>query len=159
MANDEFIFSTSDMRWFSHKYRFCSIYCFFTSFGYYTEHENMDVLLCISRSLFPEGKFLLHVRNRDWFIRNFVSNQWDSYHNHTELTKRRFDLLTSRLETEIEYWPSGKKVTQSIRFYTLAELAQMFEKAGINIIQTYGDIDCSPYTIDSEWCVIVGEKK
>ena len=149
-------FALGDMRWFAPKEAAGSAYCFFTSFGYFSDSDNQKVIYCAAQSI--TGKFLLHLRNREWLMRNFVENQWDAYSDHTELTKRNFNLSTSRMETEIVYWPSGKKVTQSIRFYTLAEITGMFKKAGLRVKNVFGGIDFSDYHIDSEWMIVIGEK-
>jgi SAM-dependent methyltransferase len=148
-------FDIEDMRTF-YLLNMDHAYCFFTSFGYFNDLDNQKVLDHAAAAI--KSKFLIHLRNREWLMRNFVENQWDSYADHTELTKRNFNLLTSRMETEIVYWPSGKKVTQSIRFYTLAEITGMFKKAGLRVKNVYGGIDFSEYHIDSEWCIVIGEK-
>jgi SAM-dependent methyltransferase len=131
---------------------------FFTSFGYYSDEENNTVIANISSVLFKGGLFLMHVRNREWMMRNFVRNQWDSYDNHTELTIREFDLETSSMRTNLQYWPSGRHVQQRVRFYTLAELIGMMKFNGLRFVKAYGGIDGRPYTIDSEWMIIVAER-
>lgn len=134
-------------------------YNFFTSFGYFSDEENEAVIDNISRVILPGGRFLLHVRNREWLMRNYVANQWDAYgDNKKELTTRRFDLLTSRMEVDIEYWPSGKRVHQSIRAYTAAELVAMFARHGLTTVAAYGGIEYEPYRIESEWLALVAEK-
>jgi len=164
---DPQVFHLGDMRNFFIM-EFNAITCMFTSFGYFPDAENQAVLDCVSANLTSGGKFLLNVRNREWWMRNprKTSNQQylgDRDLVHEDIQNRKFDMFRGVLEVENRYIRNGiidqTIVPQTIRLYTLTELVQMFEKAGISIIQTYGDIDCSPYTIDSEWCVIVGEKK
>lgn len=160
--NREDCFVCADMRYISEDLHtvFDNIFNFFTSFGYYSDEDNSQVIANISQLLKDNGKFLIHVRNREWLLQNFVKNQFAEYGDRTELIRREFDLSTSRMNTHLTFCHNGiqDKVTQSIRFYSLTEMTKIFHNNGLKVIQTYGDIKFESYTINSEWMVVIGQK-
>ena len=77
------------------------------------------------------------------------------------LEERRLDLLGSRNEITITLLsPDGQRreYRQSIRIYTLSELARMLSQTGIQLLAYYGDLDGGPLTLDSRM-VILGQKR
>ncbi|HEV2655587.1 MAG TPA: hypothetical protein VGT82_11540, partial [Ktedonobacteraceae bacterium] len=57
-------------------------------------------------------------------------------------------------------FPDGRRSEhkQSIRIYTLTELARMLAEVGMHLQEYYGDLDGSPLTLDSR-LVVLGQKR
>lgn len=138
---------------------FNAAYNFFTSFGYSTDTENEQIISNIRNHLDAKGKFLLHTRNREWLLQHFVGNQWDTFEDTIELTKRKFNLRTGCMEAEITYLPGWRKIEQTVRFYTLTEITALLSKNAFTITDAWGGIDFTPYTKDSEWMIVIAEKQ
>jgi len=162
----EYNFFVQDMRFLQFNYSkfglcFAKAFNFFTSFGYYSDIDNEKCIKNIVSILKSGGKFLMHVRNREWLIQHFVKNQWTQYADRTELIERDFNFKTSRMNTNLTFCYDGKTdvVQQSIRFYTLAEIVSMFKRNNLNVCSVYGGIEFEDYTKDSEWMIVVGEKR
>ncbi len=142
---------------------FDSVISLFTSFGYLeSEAEDREVLREIRRTLVPGGSFLLDVPNREALVRHFVPSEIERHEQGLlVLQEQELDLRTSRLAIHITALePDGrrKEYEQSIRVYTLTELAEMLATAGLVLDEYYGDLAGSPLTLDSPRLVLVARK-
>ena len=64
-------FRQADMRRMAYRQRFDAVLNLFTSFGYYGDTEDLQVLKGFHRALRPGGWLVLDVLNRDWLVRHF----------------------------------------------------------------------------------------
>src|SRR5262249_6647457 len=69
-------FLQGDMREMAFEEMFDGVYCWSTSFGYFDEEKNLNVLQRIHRSLRQGGMFLLDVVNRDYVSPRSPSLVW-----------------------------------------------------------------------------------
>jgi SAM-dependent methyltransferase len=110
-----------------------------TSFGFYDDDTNKEILKKARSLVAAGGFFVLEVMNRDWV----VHNQTPYYHSGIDgdrivLEEREFDPYTSfsytkRLyleATENGHYQTEKKLEQKFRLYSLHELSQLFKQAG-----------------------------
>lgn len=134
----------------------------FTSIGYFTdEDDNFEVVKRAAAALKPGGRFMLDTINRDRIIRNPQWNQWLPMGRGVVLESPAFDWQRGRLNSKrILVFPNGKRreTRISLRLYTLAEVATMFERAGLSVTQAFGGFDGSAYEPDSPRIIITGEK-
>jgi SAM-dependent methyltransferase len=152
----------SDMRHIPFEQAFDAIINLFTSFGYLAnEEEDQKVLHQIQHALKPGGLFLLETIYQPRVLRTFSPHGVTRYHDGLIVVEERhIDLLASRNEVQITLiFPNGQRheQTQSIRIYTLTELARMLHAAGLELKAYYGDLDGSPLKLDSR-LVIVSQK-
>jgi SAM-dependent methyltransferase len=156
----------SDLRELDFHEQFDAAYSFFTSFGYFDDNTNFDILQRISRSLKPGGRFLLDLQNRELF-----STGEPEYQEFTEIEVEGsectllmtcfLDVDTSRVSIEQKLYglPEGpQEMTFDVRIYTAGELRWLFHKAGMEITKIYGDTDGSAYDMTSQRCIAVGQK-
>jgi SAM-dependent methyltransferase len=161
LQNVEFVLG--DMREFSLGRPFAAAYCYFTSFGYFSDEENLKVLQQVAAALSSSGKFLLETTNRDSSIHK-VEHQprrWDEPEpGLLILEDDRFNARTSRIHTRAIILDQGlrRMVEYDIKLYTHTELEDMFEQVGMKIVATYGNKDFSPYSVASPRMAIVAEK-
>jgi SAM-dependent methyltransferase len=148
-----------DMRTIPFQNEFDAVINIFTSFGYLeNEDEDLQVLQQVQQALKPGGLFLLETVYQPRVMRNYSPHGIIRYNDGLiVLEERRLDLLGSRNEITITMlYPDGKRTEymQSIRVYTLTELARMLASVGMPVQASYGDLDGSPLTLDSRLVVL-----
>ena len=110
----------------------------FTSFGYYDDETNDDILRQCCQLVQPEGFFALEIMNRDWIIKNFQERSFSQYKNVIVLEDRGFDPNTSRMNNTWTYliqqddknFTLKKQITINHRVWSLHELIEMFGRTG-----------------------------
>ena len=118
--------------------KFDGIINLFTSFGFYDEKTNADILRQCSYLVRSKGFFALEIMNRDWIVRNFQPHGFSRHENLILLEDRAFDAKTSRIRTKWTYlvqedaknFVQEKQVTIDIRLWSVHELIDIFEKTG-----------------------------
>jgi SAM-dependent methyltransferase len=118
--------------------KFDGIINLFTSFGFYDDRTNADILRQCCNLVQPKGFFALEIMNRDWIVRNFQPHGFSRYENLIVLEDRTFDARTSRMGTIWTYlvqksdknFIQEKQVTIDHRIWSLHELIDIFEKTG-----------------------------
>jgi SAM-dependent methyltransferase len=162
LSNAEFV--VGDMRESYFVNRFDAAFCYFTSFGYFDDDENQKVLQNVSQALVKGGMFLLETVNRDWTIHK-VENQprrWDEVEaDFFILEDISFNAHTSRIHTKrIIFDKDQRRSTEyDIKLYTHAELEDMLEEAGFQVVSTYGSKELTPYAVSSPRMAIVSKKQ
>jgi SAM-dependent methyltransferase len=162
LTNVEFL--VGDMRESYFINRFDAAYSYFTSFGYFDDSDNQRVLESVSKSLIKGGLFLLETVNRDWTIHK-VENQprrWDEMEPEFLLLEdTSFNAHTSRIHTKRIILDKGQRrtVEYDIKLYTHAELEDLLEEAGLQVISTFGSKEMTPYSVSSPRMIIVSKKQ
>ncbi len=151
----------NDMRKINIKNKFDAAANLWTSFGFFKKES--DNLLCLKKmyvALKPGGKFLLHVINRDWIVKNFEYSDWFEIGDSKVLQSRTLDLATSaNLDTWHFIKDGVEKVHESyIRMYSYHELIAMFKKVGFIDIEGYGNLKEEPITLQHRMMFIFGTK-
>jgi len=151
-------FVQGDMRHLPYRNAFDAAISMFTSFGYFDrQEEDRQVLRGIARALRPRGKFLMELFNRESLVATLPSQSWHARDDSTVvLEDASFDLLRGRFETrQIIIDKKGtREFTASVRAYTLAELKEMLDAAGLFVHRVLGGLDLSPYTARS-WRMVL----
>jgi SAM-dependent methyltransferase len=134
----------------------------FLSFGYFeTDEEHLAMLKGIARSLKEGGRFLMDYWNREFEIQTFDQWQVERTEDMFEVEEWDFDHLRGRLNwTNHAFLPDGRHESwyQSIRAYTVVEMKELFERAGLELDTVYGNLEGEPYKIDSEAAIFVATK-
>jgi SAM-dependent methyltransferase len=156
-------FMVGDMRVGHFTNQFAAAYCYFTSFGYFSDEENLKVLENASQALVPGGRFLLETVNRDWAIHKVEHEprRWDEPEpDFFILEDISFDAHTSRIHTKRIIFDHGLRRSGEfhIKLYTHSELDDLLEESGLKVTATYGGKDMSPYAVSSHRMAIVSEK-
>jgi ubiquinone/menaquinone biosynthesis C-methylase UbiE len=86
-----------DMRELDYQGEFEAAYNYFTSWGYYSDEENFDVLRRLWRALKPGGRFLLETIFRDTLMGSYRPQGYRESEDGTVLLEERwFDFATGR---------------------------------------------------------------
>jgi SAM-dependent methyltransferase len=144
----------SDMREIPFREEFDAAVNLFTSFGYFeNEHEDERALAAIALSLKPGGALLLETVNGAALLRVFRAETWSELEDGTLMLEHRsYDLLTGRNDvvwTFVRPDGSRSELRHSLRLYTVAELASMLHRVGLEIERSWGGWDGSELTLDS----------
>lgn len=137
-----------------------------TSFGYYSEEDDSEVLRQLLELSVPEGVFVIDIANRDRIIRQFLSRDVQEVADGmTKVITRTLDLEHSRIENIYEYYEkTGETLRRSAgvkinhRLYSLHELVQLVEREGWKYIRSFGGFSLEPCTIDSGRIILVAKK-
>jgi len=156
------VFQMGDMREIPFQSRFDAAYNFFTSWGYYSDEENLEVLKQAAKALKTGGRFLLEVMNRDWILREFNPLDVHVIKDKKLIQYRTFLPETNILQAEYIYL-DGRKIAKhdsiDLRIYSLHEIHAMFREAGLNPVKNWGDQYGEPFDFEnSSMCIVLGEK-
>lgn len=121
------------------------------SFGFFSDEEDLRLLVKIGRALRPEGRFVLEILNRDFLLRHFEPRAERVVEGIGVVEERQFDMSTSRIKTIImRREKSGVVVRRTNwRMYSLHELAAMGTTAGLNLLCAYANLDEEPADLDT----------
>jgi ubiquinone/menaquinone biosynthesis C-methylase UbiE len=152
-----------DMRTLPFEAEFDAVYSYFTSFGYFSDDENENVIEGVARALKPGGKFLIDVMNRDWLLTHSTQRVWNQRENGSLLMEETsFDLKRSRvISKQIHLAPDGgPRLEKSfdLRAYTCAELTSLLHRNGLEVREAWGGIDRSEYSTESRRLVLLADR-
>ncbi len=113
-----------------------------TSFGYFSEEENTNVLGEIATVLRRQGIFVLDIANPVWLLRTFKEQDWTEEETYLSLEERSIDWKNKRWKSR---WIIVNKQTKDIdeirfdhRLYDSEELKEMLNREGLAVTQIYG---------------------
>ncbi len=152
-----------DMREIPYNEEFDAVINMFTAFGFFDrEEEDLKVLKGVYKALRPGGQFLMDVINREFALADMSQRRWTIEDSSYLLEERFFDYFNSRLElTNRLILASGeiKEANYSIRLYTLTEMLDMFNKAGLVLTDVYGNFDGELYSAKSPRMILVAARE
>ncbi|MGD0921411.1 MAG: class I SAM-dependent methyltransferase [Terriglobia bacterium] len=153
-------FRRGDMRRLAYQREFDVVLNLLTSFGYFGDRTDFEVLRKFRRALRPKGRLVIDVINRDWIMRNFLPHDRARVGKFVVAQERSFDFRTSLQTT---YWtarrgPRRWKGTTRLRLYSCHELLERLEHAGFSDVRCCGDLRGGPLTLDSPRLVLVARR-
>jgi 2-polyprenyl-3-methyl-5-hydroxy-6-metoxy-1,4-benzoquinol methylase len=135
-------FKVADMRQIastlSSEQPFDGIMCLWTSFGFYDDETNDDILRQCLKLVVPGGFFALDIVNRDWLVRNFSEKSFERTKGCLVLEERKFDPQNSRHQNKWTFMRQiddktfvlDKSFQLDLRVWSLHELVLLFERTG-----------------------------
>ena len=136
-------FLLGDMRELSFEMEFDGVYCIETTFGYFDEPTNFEVLRRMVAALKPGARLLIDQANRDHVISATPQRSWWETGELVVMDDVNFDHMTSRLHVERSLVDAGGYPWEqaiSIRLYAPHELCAMMRALGLEILGVSGDI-------------------
>ena len=134
-------FLHGDMREMAFEGTFDAVYCWSTSFGYFDEEKNADVLHRIRRALRTGGMLLLDVINRDYVACRQPSLVWFEGDGCVCMDEMQVDFFSSRLKVKrTVMFEDGhsRELDYSIRLYNLHEMGKLLHEAGFKVTEVTG---------------------
>ncbi len=134
-------FIQGDMRKLNLEGVFDGIYCWSSSFGYFDESTNANVLERIARAVRPGGTFALDMDNRDFVAPRAPQMAWFEKPGVVCMDEMRFDYYSSRMITRrmaIFEDQAPREIETTIRLYTLREIGRLLQKVGFKVLEVSG---------------------
>ncbi len=161
-AQAKVTFVRGDMRALQFRGAFDAVINMFSSFGYFESMEDdRKVLQGVAHALKPRGKFLMERFNRESMAYELPLQGWRvGEDGSVVLQEDTFDVLLGRYDTrQIVIDREGTREHRgSVRAYTLPELKDLFDAAGLPIHRVLGGLDLSPYRVRSRRLVLYAVK-
>ena len=150
-----------DLRSISWTGRYDAIVNWFTSFGYFDDATNRDVLRRFRAALRPGGRLIIEQLNRDRVVQNvppdrervlLVGERGDDL----MIDRVRIDELANRTVTERIVVRGGRvrRFTFTVRTFTVPELTAWLLDAGFASVDAY-DHHLEPFTLAAERMLVV----
>ncbi len=136
-------FIHGDMRDMSFEAPFDAVMCNGTTFGYFSDEDNVRSLQRMRLSLHNGGMLFLDVDNRDFVQRSQPNLVWFEGDGCVVMEETGLDFFTSRLRvkrTVILDEGKQRETTYSIRLYSLHELSRLLQDAGFEVLEVSGRI-------------------
>jgi SAM-dependent methyltransferase len=134
-------FVQGDMREMTFEDTFDGIYCWNTSFGFFEEEKNAQVVQRVHKALKKGGQFMLEVGNRDYIIRQAPSLAWFEGDGCICMDEMSIDWITSRMKVKRTMMMDDgrtKEIDYSVRIYSLHELGRVLHESGFRVAEVSG---------------------
>lgn len=139
---------------------FDAILNFFTSFGYFeTDKEHQKTLVNVAKGLKTGGQFLLDYFNSQWVRDHIVRKEEKHVDNITFHLKK--SIKGAFIYKSVEFETGGRvfHFQERVRLFTLEDLTQMLQCAGLRVRQIYGNYQLESYNLhQSKRLIILAEK-
>ena len=127
--------------------------------------ENKKIFISVSKALKPGGKHFLDIMNGSYADVHFPCRMWEAGEKCLTLSEFERDSKTRVLlygQRDFEYGRPVSKpsITEgnSIRLYTLTEIADILSSVGMNVIDSYANFDGKPSSDNNIQLLICSEK-
>lgn len=138
-------FERGDMRRLEFRAEFDAVINMFTSFGYFTPRENLEVLRRMARALRPGGRILVDHRDRLHDERNHRPRTWWRARDTLVLEESRFDVRRgcTRGRWILARRGEGRLLRRELLLYvyTLKQWRRMFRRVGLRLTAVYSGYD------------------
>ena len=131
-----------------------------SSFGYYGEVGDLQLLQRVAEHTRRGGSVVLDVENRDYIVKHFVPEEWHETEQGLVFEKRRFDATEGTVSTRRVILSEGQRreYRRVLRMYTVAELTALFKQAGLRPERWCGDYDGSRFGPESKRMIAIAER-
>jgi len=158
--NKDIKFINIDLRKINFIDEFDAAISIWTSFGYFKDEENIDLLKKVNRSLKEGGKLLIDIENINYLINNLPKERWENNMGVYILERNELNLKSSRVKTIKILIKNNKKYEyiRDYRIYTLVEIKNYLENSGFKVITFYGGYEKEELNLFSKRLIIISEK-
>ncbi|HEY1960065.1 MAG TPA: methyltransferase domain-containing protein [Polyangiaceae bacterium] len=142
-ASQKINFVQGDMREMTFEDAFDGVYCWGSTFGYFEEEKNAQVIQRVHKSLRQGGQFLLDVVSRDFVIAQSPSLAWFEGEGCVCMDEMSVDWITSRMRVKRTMMLDdgrSKEIEYSVRIYALHELGKLLHDSGFRVAEVSGRI-------------------
>jgi len=130
----------------------------FTSFGYFDDdREHAQVLSCVGSSTRRGGTFVLDFLNPGEVRRNLVERDERVVGGAVVEQFRRFSADAKYVEKTIRV--RGKEYLERVRLFSAAELEQMLDAAGFEMVERCGDYTGAPWSEASPRTILFARRR
>lgn len=158
--NDHLQFFRHDMRRVLRTNYFDAVFNLFTSFGYFErEYENELVIQSTAKNLQSGGYFIIDYLNSYYAAKHIVPNQTKKVEGiQFQISKK---IVADKIEKHISFTDQGKayQFTEEVRLLYPEDFLRFFAKAGLSVLEIYGDYGLHPFSLDQSKRLIFVTRK
>ena len=139
----EMSFVLEDMRTMAYQSEFDGVICLDSTFGYFSDAENLVALRAMARALKPGGRLILDVANRDRLISELPARSWWEGDGCLIQEDSEFDPRASRVRIKrLLVFADGRQDEShvAIRLYSAHELETMCRVVGLQTLEFSGSV-------------------
>jgi SAM-dependent methyltransferase len=153
-------YQNDDMRTITFTNEFDAVLLLFTAFGYFSEKENLQVLVNVRNALVPGGMLIFDVPNRDTFLKRMLPFFVIEKEGNLMIDRISFDSLKGRLYNKRIVYRDGirKDKPFSHQIYNPNEIQTLILQAGLKVEHIYGGWDAQELTSESNRLVVIAKK-
>jgi SAM-dependent methyltransferase len=148
-----------DMRQVSFVEEFDRVLLLFTTFGYFEDEENVQVLENMARALKPGGLLGFDIPNRDVVVKDLPTSDVIDKDGDLLINRLSFDVLTGRFHNRRIVIRNGVRKDKpfSIRLYNATEIRDLLNRVGLEVYKMLGG-DGQPLSASSRRMVVIARK-
>ena len=155
-------FIKKDMRRLAYRAEFDAVMCLFTSFGYFSERENVATLKRMARALKPGGRLLMDHRNPAYDL-TLPTHSWRRpgrglYVLWTLEVDRRTNVHEATWLILRRGSPRVLRKRFRLRLWTLPQWRRHLRGAGLRLMRAYGDFKGARFHRESPRCLLLAER-
>lgn len=142
-AKQKINFLQGDMREMAFDGMFDGVISWDTSFGYFEEDKNVEVLRRVFQALKPNGRFLLDILNRDFVAAQAPYSHWFEGDGCVCMDDMNMDFITNRMKVKrsiILDDGRSKELHYSVRLYGLSDIGRLLHEVGFRVSNVSGDV-------------------
>ena len=145
-----------DMRFLPFTQAFDAVLSMFTSFGYFDDEGNGQVLSELHRVLRPEGRLLLDLPNVVASCRRGLARRWEEREGGVVFEEFERDVCRGRLLSHkvVSDGKGRRPYRFAFREYTFREMQALLRRRGFEVEAVRGDYDRTPLTSDSPRMIV-----
>jgi SAM-dependent methyltransferase len=148
-----------DMRQVNFHESFDRVLLLFTSFGYFNDQENEQVVKNMASALRPGGILMFDIPNRDVFLKDLPPADVIEKNGNLLINRYSFDVATGRFYNRRILIRNGirKDKPFSIRLYNASEICDLIKRAGLVDHKLFGE-DNQPISSKSRRMIVIARK-
>lgn len=153
-------FSQGDMRDIDFDGEFDVVLNWFTSFGYFSDEDNLLFLKKAHRALRPGGRLVVETMNKSWLLSHFRAGSDRMLGGIRIVTKHAFDPATSRAIDTWRFSKGGRTERHriSLKIFNGADMRAILRKAGFRQVELFGHPPLGRFTRHSKRLMAVARK-
>jgi SAM-dependent methyltransferase len=153
-------YQQGDMRNITFINEFDCVLLLFTAFGYFSDEENLQVLVKVRNALLPGGLLVFDTPNRDLFLKTIQPYYVVEKEGNMMIDRMSFDSFQGRSYNRRVVFRDGirKDKPFSIRLYNPSEIQALITQAGLVTEHIYAGWDAEALTSESRRLVVISRK-
>ena len=158
--NVEVQYQQGDMRSISFEDEFDYVMLLFTAFGYFSDEENLKVMINVGNALKPGGLLIFDTPNRDAFLKEMRPFIVVEKEGNLMIDRISFDSLQGRIYNKRIVFRDGvrKDKPYFTRLYNPNELKPLINQAGLELHRLYGGWDAKEFSSSAHRIVVIARK-
>jgi 2-polyprenyl-3-methyl-5-hydroxy-6-metoxy-1,4-benzoquinol methylase len=153
-------YQQNDMRYISFDSEFNCVLILFTAFGYFSDEENLRVLINARKALLPGGLLIFDSQNRDTFLKRMQPTIVVENEGNLMIDRISFDSVQGRLYNRRIVIRDGIRNDKPyfIRLYNPNEIQGLITQAGLILEHIYGGWEMQELTPETNRVVVIARK-